>query len=249
MQEKLHLILKLAAMLLSSGAEISRVEESIVRMCQAYGAKETHAYATTSQILVTVETEDGLFTENRRPARVGMDMTMLDRINNLIRQVSATAPDTKALADAIDALPRARFPWYLVTLAQGVVAASFCIFFGARTVVEFFAALIIGLLLGCVSHLFDCVKTNRLFNSFMLSFLLTTLAFGATRFGIVVRPDFIIIGYIMNLIPGAGLTGALRDLFVGDVFTGMSRMLEAVLLACAIAFGFVTTVVLFGGVA
>ena len=249
MQQKLHLILKLAAMLLSSGAEISRVEESVMRMCRAYGAKETHAYATTAQILVTVETDEGLFTENCRPTRIQTDMAMLDRTNDLIRYVSTNAPEAEALAEAIDNLPRARFPWYLIAIAQGVVAAAFCLFFGGRTAVEFFTALVIGIVLGCMSHLFNCVQTNRLFNSFALSFFLALFAFAATHLGIVPRPDFIIIGYIMNLIPGAGLTGALRDLFVGDVFTGMSRILEAALLACSIALGFVTTVLLFGGVA
>ncbi len=249
MQQKLHLILRLSAMLLSSGAEISRVEESIVRMCRAYGAKETHAYATTAQILVTVKTDEGLFTENCRPARVQTDMAMLDRTNDLIRRVSGTAPDTETLERAIEGLPRTRFPWYFIAIAQGIVAAAFCLFFGGHTAIELFAALVIGIVLGCVSHLFDCIETNRLFNSFALSFLLSLLAFGATHLGIVPRPDFIIIGYIMNLIPGAGLTGALRDLFVGDVFTGMSRILEAVLLACSIALGFVATVLVFGGVA
>ena len=61
-------------------------------------------------------------------------------------------------------------------------------------------------------------------------------------------PDYIIIGNIMTLIPGVGFTNALRDLFVGDMFTGTIRTVEAVLLAIAIAVGFAIPDLLLGGV-
>lgn len=52
----------------------------------------------------------------------------------------------------------------------------------------------------------------------------------------------------MSLIPGIGLTNALKDLFTGDTVTGMLRFLEAGLLAAAIAFGFWAAVFVTGGI-
>lgn len=53
----------------------------------------------------------------------------------------------------------------------------------------------------------------------------------------------------MTLIPGVGLTNALRDLFVGDSISGVLRLIEAVLLALAIACGYVVASLMFGGAA
>ena len=40
------------------------------------------------------------------------------------------------------------------------------------------------------------------------------------------------------MIPGIGLTNALRDLFTGDSIAGLLRTIEAVLIALAIAAGY-----------
>ena len=50
----------------------------------------------------------------------------------------------------------------------------------------------------------------------------------------------------MTLIPGVGLTNALRDLFTGDSIAGLLRSIEAVLIALAIAAGYFMVVVLGG---
>lgn len=251
MEEILHLILRIAATLIETGAEISRVEESITRMCTAYGGKTVHPYATPSLITVTVEMTDGkLYTETCRPRAVANNFELLDRTNSLVRRVSSEAPAKEALRDAIEALPvKKNYPLWLSAIAQGGISTSFCLFFGSDSVMECLLAFLIGFALACLARLFDRMEGNRLIRSFALSFLASTLAYLATRTGLIARPDYIIIGYIMNLIPGLGFTGALRDLFVGDLFTGLIRILSAVLLAAAIAMGFVVTMLLFGGVA
>ena len=53
----------------------------------------------------------------------------------------------------------------------------------------------------------------------------------------------------MTLIPGVGLTVALRDLFVGDSITGVLRTIEAVLFALAIAGGYLISALIMGGAA
>ena len=52
----------------------------------------------------------------------------------------------------------------------------------------------------------------------------------------------------MVLIPGIGLTNAIRDLIVGDSIAGLLRAIEAVLIALAIAAGHFLFITLFGGV-
>ena len=83
----------------------------------------------------------------------------------------------------------------------------------------------------------------------MASFVSAGAAYIAYNIGIVTDVDEIIIGNIMTLIPGIGLTNALRDLFTGDSIAGLLRTIEAVLTALAIAAGYFVLVITMGGVA
>jgi len=74
----------------------------------------------------------------------------------------------------------------------------------------------------------------------------TFLAFLAVKLGWIADVDKVIIGNIMTLIPGIGLTNALRDLFTGDSIAGLLRSIEAVLTALAIAAGYFLVAVLGG---
>ena len=72
------------------------------------------------------------------------------------------------------------------------------------------------------------------------------MAFLAVKIGVIEKVDKIIIGNIMTLIPGIGLTNAIRDLFTGDSIAGLLRSIEAVLIALAIAAGYFLVAVLGG---
>ena len=70
----------------------------------------------------------------------------------------------------------------------------------------------------------------------------------ALRLSLVGSVDKVIIGNIMSLIPGIGLTNALRDLFTGDHIAGLLRTIESVMIALVIAAGYVLSAILMGGV-
>ena len=59
--------------------------------------------------------------------------------------------------------------------------------------------------------------------------------------------DMIIIGNIMLLIPGIGLTNSIRDIVSGDIMAGMLRFCESVIIAVAIAAGYILSALLLGG--
>ena len=49
--------------------------------------------------------------------------------------------------------------------------------------------------------------------------------------------DIVIISSIMPLVPGVAITNAVRDSLQGDYISGCARILEAFLIAAAIAIG------------
>ena len=58
----------------------------------------------------------------------------------------------------------------------------------------------------------------------------------------------ILIGVIMLLIPGLAFGNAVRDLLFGDTVSGIIQLVQAVLTAVMVAFGFTVAMMIFGGV-
>ena len=79
-------------------------------------------------------------------------------------------------------------------------------------------------------------------SSYIFNNLVCGLAAGLmTYISNIVYPYFqidkVIIGSIMLLVPGLVLVNAVRDLLAGDIVAGAARLLEAFLIALAIAAG------------
>ena len=100
----------------------------------------------------------------------------------------------------------------------------------------------------CASFISEKIIPNKVFSKFIAAVVNTLLATFAVGYGLIASPDMVIIGNIMTLIPGIGLTNALRDLFTGDSIAGLLRTVEAALTALAIAAGYFLVIFL-GGVA
>ena len=84
----LHQLMHVGELLLISGAEIRRVEETISRMGKAYGAKETDVFVITSSIVVTMTFPDGeMLTQTRRiRTSGGTDFRKIEDLNALSRR-------------------------------------------------------------------------------------------------------------------------------------------------------------------
>ena len=66
--------------MLCSGAEVSRVEDSIVRICSAYGASRVDVFTITSSIVVSADFDGKTYTQTRRIKSYRTDLDMLDRL-------------------------------------------------------------------------------------------------------------------------------------------------------------------------
>lgn len=236
--------------MLVCGAEISRVEESIQRMGAAFGAVRVDAFIITSSMVVTVhDGEHHAYTQTRRVRTIGTDIEALHALNDLSRRICSEHLSVEQAEAAFHAAERGKaYPQWVKALSYGVISGAFALFFGGgwRDGAISFA---IGLLLAMVVLLCERVHLNKIFAKFFCTFFATMLAFAALKAELLSTVDHTIIGFIMTLIPGVGLTNALRDLFVGDSIAGLLRTIEAVLFALAIAGGYLLAAFLMGGVA
>lgn len=245
----LHCIMLLGERMLVSGAEVHRVEESVMRLCKAYGAVRADVYTTISNMIITVETEDGRYlTQTCRIQSTGTDIMRLHELNDLFRRSAAHPPQEEDLLWELERIDAMRtYPRWLQVLSYAAIAGSFTIFFGGLSWAELLISFVIGGTVGVIAQLTAGMAFNKALDRFLCSLAACSLTFLAMRLGWVESGDKIIIGNIMSLIPGIGLTNALRDLFTGDVITGILRSIEAVLLAFSIAAGYIIAVFLLGG--
>ncbi len=249
MKEQLNTVCDIAEQMLKSGAEVHRVEDTLLRMCRAIGAFRADVFIITSSIVVTVYTEnEKAYTQTRRINSIGTDMELLHRLNDLARKICRGDMTVEAMrAEYDDILDQKGYPLWLEFLVYGFIGGAFALFFGggySEGAVAFF----VGFILRLVTYFSEKAGLGKIFTRFACSFTATTLAYIFFRLSLIPTPDFVIIGNIMVLIPGIGLTNALRDLFVGDSIAGLLRFIEAVLIALAIAAGHFLFITLFGGI-
>ena len=244
----LQAILDIAEEMLVCGAEVERVEDSIERMCDAYGCTRTNAFIITSNIQVTFEDPDGnIITQIRRIVRNDVNFDRLDYLNDLSRYVCANKPDVPELMERYEeVMNRKQLPVWVEYLGAVLASSGFAVFFGGNIYDGLYAA-ILGMIITAVQRVLGKYEKNPLALTFISSLIAGFAAVFAVpaRFGIHV--DKVMIGGIMLLIPGIALTNSIRDLLAGDIGTGLLRLANSLLLAAAVAFGFALPMILKGG--
>ena len=92
-EQYLFYAMTIGEMLLTSGAEVGRVEDTIRRICIAYGAERVDVFSITSSIVTTMYGEDfGICTQTRRVAGMSNDLNKLDELNCLSRKICEEKP-------------------------------------------------------------------------------------------------------------------------------------------------------------
>lgn len=248
MEQLLNCVMDLGEQMLISGGEVHRVEDSVHRILAAYDAVRTDVFIITSSIVVTVHTADGrVLTQTRRITETGTDFEKLHRLNALSRKVCAAPLPADEFRDRLDAITATKpYPFCLEVLCFAIIAGAFTLFFGGDFI-QAAVSLVIGALVRLVMALCGKITANRIFNKFLASLCATALAFAALGLSLIPSVDKVIIGNIMTLIPGIGLTNALKDLLIGDSIAGLLRTIEACIAALAIAAGYFAVALLIGG--
>mgnify|MGYP003308229931 CR=1 FL=1 len=246
----LQSILDVGEEMIVCGAEVSRVEDSIERMCESYGAnyERINVFIITSNIQVTLETPDGrILTQIRRLVRQGTNFDRLDYLNDLSRYICANQPDYDEIQERLQEVMSRPEPRKLLKIFGAVIiAASFTVFFGGNWL-DSIAAGFVGLVIVLMELFFAKQEPNQVIYNFIVSFVSGVAALLLVKLGLGDHVDKIMIGGIMLLIPGIAMTNSVRDMLIGDVMSGWFRLLNALLIAGAIACGFALSIILIGG--
>ena len=84
--------MEIGEMMLISGAEVHRVEDSMLRICHALGAVRADVFIIPSSMVCTVHSIDGdVKTQTRRVLSLRTDYHKLDKLNRLSRKICSQA--------------------------------------------------------------------------------------------------------------------------------------------------------------
>lgn len=222
--------------MLESGAETYRVEDTMSRIAAAFGLENVQSYATPTGINFSTDFPD--VTNFIRIENRSTDLHKIADVNSVSRDITAgniTINHALAKLNDIDK-KRMAFPYWVQIIAAAFVSGSFSFMFGGDWP-DYIPSFVAGgagyaIMVG-TAKLIEISFIAHFVGSFFIG--LISMLFIANGFG--VNMDKIIIGAVMPLVPGLHITNAVRDLMAGHLVAGVSKGVESVLTAFAIGAG------------
>lgn len=237
-QQLLTYALDVGEGLLTRGAEVGRVEDTITRILTAQGAQRVDVFSITSSIVVTCRWPFGTITQTRRVTAASYDMTAITSLNALSREICTGTLPPEAIDGRLAAIARGpAYPYPLIVLFNGAASFVFSLFFGGSLLDAVISGLI-GMLIRLMLSGLRRLQVPGLAVTLLCAIVGGFLAHGLMGLGVPCSADKISIGDIMLLVPGIHMTNAIRDMFTGDTISGLLRFTEALLLSLALAWGF-----------
>ena len=234
--------------MLKNGAEISRVEDTVERICKAYGAAHIEVFSIISFINAAVRMPDGSYSSQLRRVRsTSTNLDTLEYLNALSREICRTTPPLEIFDEKIhEVKKRVHYPLYVKVLASAIAVGGFAIFFGGK-LIDGIIATAVGAMISLIDNRAP-KNINGMAKTVVSSFIASIMAALTVILGLGTNAEAIIIGTIMILVPGLSFGTALRDLLCGDLLAGSLKTLNACLGALMIAFGYMLASSVTGGV-
>jgi uncharacterized membrane protein YjjP (DUF1212 family) len=236
--EIIEVCLLAGKIMLQSGAETYRVEDTMMRIAKAFGIEETQSYVTPTVIIFSADAIQPTITKLVRILDRTTDLSKVALVNSISRQISEgelTHIKALQLLKEIDT-SKFTFPFIVQVLAAAVTSGCFLIMFDGKWS-DFLPSLISGGLGYFSAIYFHKLVPIKFFAEFIASFIIGLVAFLSLKAGFGHELDKIIIGSVMPLVPGVLITNAVRDLMAGHLVSGLSKGAEALLTAFAIGSG------------
>ncbi|WP_097677900.1 threonine/serine exporter family protein [Bacillus massilinigeriensis] len=232
--------------MLQSGAETYRVEDTMMWIARGFGVGQSHSYVTPTAIIFSIEGMGETKTRLLRITNRTTDLEKVTIVNSISRNIHSKGLTLEEAYEALKEVEKAKlqFPLYIQILAAAISSGCFVIMFqgGWYDFIPAFMSGGVGLL---SQQNFHRLVPIKFFSEFLSSFLIGFLAFLFVKIGWGTELDKIIIGSVMPLVPGLLITNAVRDLMAGHFVSGLSKGAEAFLTAFAIGAGIAVVLTFF----
>lgn len=222
--------------MMESGAETYRVEDTMIRMAVSQNMVNSHCFVTPTGIMFSPSEE--LATRFVRINNRSTDLERVALVNSVSRNLVSGDYTLQQAYDEMLIIDQTNYrsSIWVQTLAASMASACFFILLGGSWINLPFAFVIGGIGFIIVEKILEETRV-KIFAEFIGAFVIGILASLAVYSGIATNLDTLIIGSIMPLVPGLLITNAVRDLMAGHFVSGLSKGAEAFLTAFAIGAG------------
>ncbi|MGN7356257.1 threonine/serine exporter family protein [Paenibacillus sp. SAF-054] len=236
-REVMKLCLLAGQIMLQSGAETYRVEDTMMRIASSYGIDHTHSYMTPTGIIFSLEDPQPMTRLNRITERT-THLHKIDKVNSLSRRISEGGLSIEEAYRELVEIDRTQaiYPLWLNVLMAAVASGCFLIMFRG-TWPDFVPAMLAGGIGYYCSVLLHRLIPVKFFAEFSGALMIGLCSVLFVKYGFGKARDIIIISSVMPLVPGLLITNAIRDLMAGHLVSGLSKGAEAFITSFAIGAG------------
>ena len=225
--------------IMENGGETYRAEETINRMGRGFGLNQVDSFAVPSGLFISYKNKDGEpVTSVRRVRRETRNLTRVDEVNRVSRLVAAGEMDCPQALVRLREIERhpGSFAGMWCLPAAFLCAAGFTLLFGGN-LLSIAVAGAVAVLVQLMETFLARFRTRGMAASILGGLLTALLPLLLARVIPDLDTELIVAGAVMPLVPGLAMTTAVQDTMRGDMVSGISHGVQALLTACLIAGG------------
>jgi uncharacterized membrane protein YjjP (DUF1212 family) len=233
----MDIAIKAGKILLTSGSEIYRVEDTIGRICRSYGV-DAECFVLPTGIFITVVGKGGepLSFVKRINDRT-VNLRSIEKVNSFSRSIQRNVMSYEEAIKALDSIENdTSYKFGLRLFVAGITAFVYSLLFKG-SIKDSIAAFFIGMLIYLSKEKISQAGIFRFFEYFASGLIAAGMSIIAVKLFSGLDIYRIIISSIMILLPGVAVTNALKDALHGDIVSSQFGMAEAIFIVVAVSAG------------
>ena len=234
----LHVTIKVGRLILQSGGEVFRVEDTIERMCSSFSNLDgVEVLCMKTSVSVTLVYEGIPYTQIAREKSPSTKLEVIDMINAFSRNFVNKEMDLETAYREIQKIDRTKdFSKLFFAFCTGCIGALFTVLYGGP-LIDFIPSFFVGFITYFVVDKAPKFHVPEFMVQLLAGFMTAGLAVAFVSLALAHDLDMIVIGCLMPYVPGMAITNAIRDILSGDTMTGLMAIAQAVFIAVGLAFG------------
>jgi uncharacterized membrane protein YjjP (DUF1212 family) len=223
--------------LLSNGAEAYRAEETIKKICNSYGLDSDCISNSTSLFISVIKLDGERVTSVKRIKQRNVDLYRIERINSFSRDLINNPLSYEQAKKVLDEIYNApNFSLSVRLMAACMTAFVYTLFFNGA-IIDALISVMISFGIYLMLEKTAKIGSFQFLEYYLSGFIIGAASFAAQSLLSGINVDKIIIGAIINLLPGVALTNGIKDAIYGDFVSGSAKLGEAVLILVAMGVG------------
>ncbi len=225
--------------MLSSGAETYRVEDTMSHILRTSNRQSIEAFALMTGIVATMndETMEQPITVVKTINQRSTNLNNIIKVNEISRSYCSGRLTLEAAYEQLKNVKEKLYSRTTFNIATAIVVIGFAMMFGG-SITDVLAAVLVGIILAGCTYAGKLAKMNSILMDIFCTAMIAVSAIAIKTFLLQgMNQDIVIISAIMPMVPGVAITNAIRDTLHGDYLSGCARILEAFLKAASVAIG------------